>query len=134
MRLKNKNNMKKVVLGLALAMTALVASAKDIKTVVLTTTPQMHCSGCENRIKENLKYLKGIKGIETSVENQAVTIEYDADKTSVEKIKASLKKINFDATEKQCDGCKEGKNCNDCKKNEGEGNCCKEGNKENCCK
>lgn len=92
--------MKKFLFTTALILSALTASAKDIKTVVLTTTPQMHCSGCENRIKENLKYVKGIKGIETSVKDQSVKVEYDADKTSVEKIKASLKKINFEAKEK----------------------------------
>uniref|UniRef100_UPI004026F15A hypothetical protein n=1 Tax=Prevotella sp. TaxID=59823 RepID=UPI004026F15A len=34
--------------------------AKDIKTVVFTTTPQMHCAACENKIKSNLRFEKGL--------------------------------------------------------------------------
>lgn len=51
-------------------MVAMVTFAKDIKTVVFTTTPQMHCAACKNKIKSNLRFEKGIKSIETSVLNQ----------------------------------------------------------------
>ena len=40
-------------------MVAMVGFAKDIKTVVFTTTPQMHCAACENKIKSNLRFEKG---------------------------------------------------------------------------
>lgn len=42
---------------------------REIKTVVFTTTPQMHCAARENKIKNNLRFEKGIKNIETSVPN-----------------------------------------------------------------
>ena len=61
-----------------------MASAKDIKTLVVTTTPQMHCANCENKIKNNLRFEKGVKKIDTNVAAQTVTIEYDADKTKAE--------------------------------------------------
>ena len=75
--------MKKILLLLIAALTMTIASAKDIKTVVLTTDPQMHCESCEKRIKENIRFEKGIKKIVTDVEHQTVTITYDADKTTV---------------------------------------------------
>ena len=56
---------------------------REIKTVFLTTTPQMHCAACENKIKNNLRFEKGIKSIETSVPNQTVTVKYNADKTTI---------------------------------------------------
>ena len=56
---------------------------REIKTVVFTTTPQMHCAACENKIKNNLRFEKGIKNIETSVPNQTVTVKYNADKTTI---------------------------------------------------
>lgn len=56
---------------------------REIKTVVFTTTPQMHCVACENKIKNNLRFEKGIKSIETSVPNQTVTVKYNADKTTI---------------------------------------------------
>ena len=56
---------------------------REIQTVVFTTTPQMHCAACENKIKNNLRFEKGIKSIETSVPNQTVTVKYNADKTTI---------------------------------------------------
>ena len=55
---------------LVMLMVSAVTFAKDIKTVVFTTTPQMHCENCENKIKNNLRFEKGVKEITTSVDNQ----------------------------------------------------------------
>lgn len=82
---------------LSLAVAA-VCSAKDIKTAVFTTAPEMHCSSCENKIKSNLKFEKGIKDIQTDLATKTVTIQYDADKTNVENIIVGFKKINYEAT------------------------------------
>ncbi len=82
----------------ALAIAA-VCNAKDIKTVVLKTQPEMHCVGCEKKIKDNLRFEKGIKSIKTDLKTKTVIIEYDADKTTVEKIKEGFRKINYEATE-----------------------------------
>ena len=54
--------------------------AKDIKIVVLNTDPQMHCANCESKIKNNIRFEKGIKEIETNLADKTVTIKYDADK------------------------------------------------------
>lgn len=130
--------MKKIML-IAVAMLMSIATfAKDIKTVVLTTDPVMHCANCENKIKENLKYVSGIKDIVACAESQTVTVTYDADKTSVEKMQASLKKAGYAATVKQdsCDKCKEGaekQHCGKCKEG-AEKKCCKEGAEKKCCK
>lgn len=78
--------MKKIFLIMMIAMTATIATAKDIRTLVVTTTPQMHCPKCENRVKTNLKDVKGIKSVETSVADQTVTIQYNAKKTSEEQL------------------------------------------------
>ena len=91
--------MKKILLLLIATLTMTMASAKDIKTVVLTTVPQMHCENCEKRIKENIRFEKGVKKIETDVEHQTVTITYDADKTTVEDIIKGFEKIKYTARE-----------------------------------
>ena len=78
--------MKKIILlGLSMLFSMSI-SAKDIKTIVVTTQPQMHCENCENRIKGNLRFEKGVKKIETNIEKQQVTITYDAEKTNPETI------------------------------------------------
>jgi copper chaperone CopZ len=76
-----------------------VCFAKDIKTVVLTTTPQMHCANCEKKIKENIRFEKGIKSIKTNLNDKTVTIEYDADKTTIPAIIEGFKKIKYEAKE-----------------------------------
>ena len=78
---------------------ASVCFAKNIKTVVLTTTPQMHCANCEKKIKENIRFEKGIKSIKTNLDDKTVTIEYDADKTTVPAIIEGFKKIKYEAKE-----------------------------------
>ena len=91
--------MKKVIVLIAMMLTVLVAMAKDIKTVVVTTLPQMHCESCENKIKGNLRFEKGVKQIECNIQEQRVIITYDADKTSVEKIIQSFGKFGYKAAE-----------------------------------
>ena len=68
-----------------MAVTALTAQAQKghtNDTLTVTTTPQMHCSGCENRIKQNIRFVKGVKAITTSVADQKVTIVYQKGKAS----------------------------------------------------
>lgn len=89
--------MKKILLMFVMIMVAMVGFAKDIKTVVFTTTPQMHCEACENKIKNNLRFEKGIKSIETSVPNQTVTVKYNADKTTPEKLQKGFDKFGYKA-------------------------------------
>ena len=91
--------MKKVLLVSAMMLTAMVGLAKDIKTVVVTTQPQMHCETCEKKIKGNLRFEKGVKQIECDIPEQRVTITYDADKTKPETIIKSFEKFGYKATE-----------------------------------
>ena len=86
---------KLVIMALAMCATCV---AKDIKRVVLNTNPEMHCSNCENRIKEGLRFEKGVSDIKTDLTTKTVTVTYDADKTSQQNIIAALAKINYAAT------------------------------------
>jgi len=80
---------------IAMLMVSVSLFAKDIKVAVFSTNPQMHCAGCENRIKNGLMYEKGIKDIETSIEDQTVTITYDADVISIEAIQEAFGKLRY---------------------------------------
>ncbi|MBO7128846.1 MAG: heavy-metal-associated domain-containing protein [Prevotella sp.] len=90
--------MRTRVLFVALAL-ATVCFGKDIKTVILTTQPEMHCANCEKKIKENIRFEKGIKSITTNLKDKTVTVEYDADKTNVQNIIKGFKKIKYEASE-----------------------------------
>ena len=91
--------MKKLFIFSAMMLTATAALAKDIKTVVLTTNPEMHCNNCEKKIKSNLRFEKGVKVIETDLRTKTVTIKYDADKTTVDNIIKGFKIIKYEAKE-----------------------------------
>ena len=101
--------MKKVLVLGAMMLTAVVCMAKDIKTVVFTTNPEMHCEGCENKIKGNLRFEKGVKNIITDLKAKVVTIEYDADKTNVQNLIEGFKKIKYEAKEVKKETTKEQK-------------------------
>ena len=91
--------MKKVLVLSAMMLTAVVGMAKDLKTLVVTTVPQMHCESCENKIKGNLRFEKGVKQIECDIPKQMVTITYDGEKTTPEKLIKSFTKFGYKATE-----------------------------------
>lgn len=95
--------MRKVIMTLAITLMGVAAQAKDIKTVIFITQPQMHCASCEKKIKGNLRYEKGVKRIDTSVEQQKVTVKYDADKTSAEKLQKAFKKFGYEARQVKAD-------------------------------
>ena len=90
--------MRTRVLFVVLAL-ATVCFGKDIRTVVLTTLPEMHYANCEKKIKENIRFEKGVKSIKTDLKTKTVTVEYDAEKTNVQNIIQGFKKIKYEATE-----------------------------------
>lgn len=91
-----KRNKRFMVLALMLCVFTF-SWAKDIKTVVLKTTPEMHCANCEKKIKENIRFVKGVKDIITSLKDKTVTVKYDADKTTVEDIVNGFGEIGYKA-------------------------------------
>lgn len=98
-------------------LTALVASAKDIKTVMFTTNPQMQSADCGNRIKNRLQLENGVELIKTDLKEQKVMVKYDAEKTTPCKIVAAFSKLGYTTQPVEISQ-------NACSK-EGKPNCCK---------
>ena len=83
---------------MALAIASVSASAQRTKsadTLQVTTTPQMHCANCEKKIKSNIRFVKGVKKIETSVSGQTVTIVYEPSKSGYEDFVKAFQKIGY---------------------------------------
>ena len=57
----------------------------------------MHCEKCEKKVKDNMRFEKGLKDISTEVKTKMVTITYDAEKTNVKKLQAGFKKFSYKA-------------------------------------
>ena len=127
--------MKKLILSCVLLIGATASIyAKNMQTLVVTTTPRMSCQNCENKIKGNLRFEKGIHKIETDLKNQTVTVTYDADKTDETKIAEAFGKLNYQVSKAgiQAEGQSCAGNCN--KENDKQGCCKKEECKKDCCK
>ena len=91
--------MKRILTMIAVAMLCCVTSiAKDLKVLVVNTTPEMHCNSCETKIKNNIRFTAGVKRIDTNLETKTVTITYDGDRTDAKTILAAFKKIGYTAT------------------------------------
>lgn len=89
--------MKKLILTILtiFAVTTFSLSAKDIKKIEFSVIPAMHCEKCETKIKNRLKFEKGIKRIDANSKRGTVIVEFDADKINTEKISQSLQKIGY---------------------------------------
>ncbi len=59
--------------------------------------PNISCGHCVNAIKNELNEMEGIKSVEGSPEAKTVDVEWD-DPASLDKIKETLKEINYPAT------------------------------------
>lgn len=98
--------MKKKISLLALmaftsAVTLVAGNAYRNDTLRVTTNPQMHCANCENKIKQHVRFVKGVKKIETSVPDQCVTIVYDPAKAKAEDFTAAFRKIGYEIAPKK---------------------------------
>lgn len=94
------NSMKRVfILGLVALSISSSGAANPQKqkadTLVITTAPQMHCANCENKIKQNIRFVKGVKRIETSVPKQEVTIVYQGEKATYEDFEKAFARIGY---------------------------------------
>lgn len=83
---------------LAVAGNAFAKTPAD--TLVVTTQPQMHCQNCEKKIKSNIRFVKGTKKIDTSVDEQKVTIVYDSKKADYDDFVAAFRKIGYEIKRK----------------------------------
>ena len=91
--------MKKTIIIILSAMLAFSATAfagpkKKAEIKDVTFIVHLHCENCVNKVKENISFEKGVKGLEVSLEKQTVVVKYDAAKTSVETLKAAIQKLN----------------------------------------
>ena len=97
---KKSKNMKKSLIAAFMLVIAGKTFAATADTLTVTTQPQMHCANCEKKIKSNIRFVKGTKKIETSVDDQKVTIVYDARKAKYDDFVEAFKKIGYEIKKK----------------------------------
>ena len=71
-----------------------VKSEKWQKVVIQTNGT---CQACKDKIEKGLAYEKGVKDVNYELATAKVTISYDAEKTSVQKLKEAIAKLGYKA-------------------------------------
>jgi copper chaperone len=64
------------------------------ESVILTVTG-MKCGGCESNISEKLKAIDGVVSVKVSHKENEVSVEFDADKTSLDAIEDAITDAGF---------------------------------------
>jgi len=81
----------------SLSLSAQEKNKKELKTVRFLTS--IDCENCVNTIMKNVPFEKGVKDVKCDLATKEVSIKYQEDKTSSEKLKRSIEKLGYTASE-----------------------------------
>ena len=121
---KIKNVLAKTGILLLLTVFSFSGKAQDTNTAELKVKTSAVCEMCKTNIERELAFEKGVKKSVLDVPSKIVTVTYNPNKTSPEKIRQAIAKAGYDADEvpanpkayKKLDACcKKGAVCNDSK-------------------
>lgn len=102
------------------AMTTNSVKAQDATTAELKVKTSAVCGMCKETIEKFMAFEKGIKKSSLDVDSKILTVTYNPQKTTPEKIRLAVSKSGYDADDvkadekayKKLDGCcKKGKVC-----------------------
>lgn len=81
----------------ALCVAAAITCYSKKQTVTFTLKPPMTCHNCEAEIKDEIRFEKGVRKVESSLEQQTVTIQYEDTKTDALKLAKAFEKLGYKA-------------------------------------
>lgn len=99
-----KNLLITLLLSIATLSTAAAAGAPKASNdtvYTVTVSPVMHCVNCENKIKQNLRYERGVKSIAVDRRAQTVTLRVDKTKANLESLAQGFARIGYTITPAQ---------------------------------
>lgn len=73
------------------------AFSQEKTTAEIKIKTSAQCEDCQKRIEDRLHFTKGVKSAKLDLTTQVVTIIYDPNKTSPEKLKEAISKTGYDA-------------------------------------
>lgn len=74
----------------------------EIKEV--TFHVHLHCDNCVNKVRENISFERGVKDLHVCLEDQSVSIKYDASKTSEDALKKAIEELGYEVNGKAENG------------------------------
>jgi len=92
-----------IILAVVFLLGTVTVSAQDKKKnnkeELVVFSVSMDCHNCEQKVKKNIPYEKGVKDLTTDLDKKLVTIKYQTDKTDKAKLKKSIEKLGFTCEE-----------------------------------
>jgi copper chaperone CopZ len=68
---------------------------KKKKSEKVTFVVSMFCENCKIKIEKNISWEKGVKDLTVDLEKKTVTIVYNPQKTTEEKLKMAIEKLGY---------------------------------------
>ena len=69
------------------------------KELQVVFSVNMDCHSCEQKVKKNIPFEKGVKDVTTNLDKGLVTIKYQTGRTDKDKLKKSIEKLGFTCEE-----------------------------------
>ncbi len=86
---------KNILTSLALCTASLCWAKAPEAQLVVGVSPRLSCANCVKKIESNIRFEKGVKKVKCNLEQQTVTIVYDAQKTDSTALFQGLQKIGY---------------------------------------
>jgi mercuric ion binding protein len=94
-----------LLLMMAIVFALLNAQAQEEKSVKKTSDVTflvgMHCQSCKDRIEKNIPFEKGVKDLKVDLEKKEVTIIFNPQKTTIEKLKKAVIELGYTCEQKE---------------------------------
>lgn len=78
--------------------------AKKGELKEVTFNVHLHCENCMKKVQENISFEKGVKDLHVCLDDQTVSIKYDAAKTTEDKLEAAIEKLGYPVSGKRQGG------------------------------
>lgn len=88
-------------LSLSTASYAQTGTPKKANEAEVTFSVNIDCPNCQKKVESKLPFEKGVKDMKVNLEKHEVWILYQTDKTDKDKLIAAIKKIGYEAKEKE---------------------------------
>lgn len=90
-----------IILGVLLINTSIVFAQDNIAKIDIKTSAI--CNQCKTRIEGGILKQKGVIDATLNLDNKILTVNYNPDKTSPEKLRNSIAKLGYDADDVKAD-------------------------------
>ncbi|MFT4071253.1 MAG: heavy metal-associated domain-containing protein [Dysgonamonadaceae bacterium] len=68
---------------------------KNKKDISVTFVVNMVCENCKAKIQKNISWEKGVKDLKVNLEEKTVSIRFNPEKTTEEKLKQAIEKLGY---------------------------------------